>query len=104
MRIFCSRRDRDNIANFVGKDLWILGGEYMHDTDFYIRIIDTYQAGDEGEVLLCNLIPAYDVNTANHHYTKSMLNTIYHLPLSETWIDPTDVLSTEEITELVHDI
>ena len=100
MKIYASSKriqsTASGISQFLGKEIWVLSGEYAQGTSFYARFIDK-----DSYSVVANLVPSIDVDEASHLYTNSQLNTKYILPIDSIWIEPTEVYSTDELIELV---
>lgn len=99
MKIYSEKRihsNASNISQFLGKEIWVLSGEYEHGTSFYARFVDK-----DSYSVVANLIPSIDVDEANHLYTNTQLTSTYILPIDSIWIDPNEVYSTEDIIDLV---
>ena len=99
MKIYSDKRihsTASDISQFLGKEIWVLSGEYEHGTSFYARFIDK-----DSYSVVANLIPSQDVDNADHLYTSRQLESTYILPIDSIWVDPNEVYSTEEIHDLV---
>lgn len=99
MKIYSDKRihsTASDISQFLGKELWVLSGEYALGTSFYARFVDK-----DSYSVVANLVPSIDVDEAAPLYTNAQLNTKYILPVDSIWIEPTEVYSTDELIGLV---
>ena len=89
------KRFEDDLDKFVGQEVWVLMGEYTHGNSFYGRIVKA-----NAYAVYVNLVPALDVEEATHHFSDVALTTTYCLNREDVWINPNELLTTEELKDL----